>query len=72
MRKLADDLRPIEVDNTSTSLPACCCCRAGRGERVAGTRFRTDDLPGFKFFAPFTTMLVLSIVISLIVWLMRR
>lgn len=30
------------------------------------------DRPGFKFFAPFTTMIVLSIVISLILWLMRR
>jgi hypothetical protein len=30
------------------------------------------DRPGFKFFAPFTTMIVLSIVISLILWLFRR
>jgi len=30
------------------------------------------DKPGFKLFAPFTTMIVLSIVISLILWLMRR
>lgn len=30
------------------------------------------DRPGFKFFAPFTTMIVLSVVISLILWLMRR
>jgi heme/copper-type cytochrome/quinol oxidase subunit 4 len=30
------------------------------------------DRPGFRFFAPFTTMIVLSIVISLILWLMRR
>lgn len=30
------------------------------------------DKPGFKFFAPFTSMLVISIVLSLIVWLLRR
>lgn len=30
------------------------------------------DRPGFRFFAPFTTMIILSIVISLILWLMRR
>ena len=30
------------------------------------------DRPGFKVFAPFTTMLVLSVVISLLVWLFRR
>lgn len=30
------------------------------------------DKPGFRFFAPFTSMLILSIVISLIVWLFRR
>jgi hypothetical protein len=30
------------------------------------------DRPGFKLFAPFTTMIVLSLVISLILWLMRR
>ena len=30
------------------------------------------DKPGFKVFAPFTSMLVLSIVISLIVWFLRR
>jgi hypothetical protein len=30
------------------------------------------DRPGFKIFAPFTTMLVLSLVISLLVWLFRR
>jgi hypothetical protein len=28
--------------------------------------------PGFRFFAPFTTMLVISIVISLLLWLFRR
>jgi ribose/xylose/arabinose/galactoside ABC-type transport system permease subunit len=30
------------------------------------------DRPGFKFFFPITTMLVISVVISLIAWLMRR
>ena len=30
------------------------------------------DKPGFRFFAPFTTMLLLSIVISLALWLFRR
>jgi hypothetical protein len=30
------------------------------------------DRPGFRFFAPFTTMIVLSIVISVILWLLRR
>jgi hypothetical protein len=30
------------------------------------------DRPAFKVFAPFTTMLVLSLVISLLVWLFRR
>jgi len=30
------------------------------------------DRPGFKVIAPFTTMLVLSLVISLLVWLFRR
>lgn len=30
------------------------------------------DRPGFRFFAPFTSMLVVSIVVSLIVWLLRR
>ena len=30
------------------------------------------DRPGFRFFAPFTTMLVVSIVVSLVVWLLRR
>ena len=30
------------------------------------------DRPGFKFFAPFTTMIILSIVLSLILWLFRR
>jgi len=30
------------------------------------------DKPGFKLFAPFTTMIVVSLVLSLIVWLLRR
>jgi len=30
------------------------------------------DRPGFKLFAPFTTMIVLSLVVSLILWLLRR
>jgi hypothetical protein len=30
------------------------------------------DRPGFTFFAPSTTMIVLSIVLSLIFWLLRR
>jgi hypothetical protein len=30
------------------------------------------DRPGFTFFAPFTTMIVLSVVLSLIFWLLRR
>jgi hypothetical protein len=30
------------------------------------------DRPGFKLFAPFTTMIILSIVLSLILWLLRR
>ncbi|MDH5255334.1 MAG: DUF2905 domain-containing protein [Gammaproteobacteria bacterium] len=30
------------------------------------------DRPGFRFYAPFTTMLVVSIALSLIVWLLRR
>lgn len=30
------------------------------------------DKPGFKLFAPFTTMIVVSLVISLVVWLLRR
>ena len=28
------------------------------------------DRPGFKLFAPFTTMIVLSLVLSLILWLL--
>jgi hypothetical protein len=30
------------------------------------------DKPGFTFYAPFTTMLVISVVLSLIIWLLRR
>ena len=30
------------------------------------------DKPGFKLFAPFTTMIVVSVVVSLIIWLFRR
>ena len=30
------------------------------------------DRPGFRFFLPITTMLILSAVISVIAWMMRR
>jgi hypothetical protein len=30
------------------------------------------DRPEFRFFAPFTSMLIISIVLSVIVWLLRR
>jgi hypothetical protein len=30
------------------------------------------DRPGFKLFAPFTTMIIASLVVSLVVWLLRR
>jgi len=30
------------------------------------------DRPGLKIFAPFTTMIVLSLVLSALVWLFRR
>jgi hypothetical protein len=30
------------------------------------------DRPGFKFFFPVTTMLVASVVLSAVLWLMRR
>jgi hypothetical protein len=30
------------------------------------------DKPGFTFYAPFTTMLVVSVVVSLLIWLFRR
>jgi hypothetical protein len=30
------------------------------------------DRPGFKFFFPITTMLLISAIVSLIAWLFRR
>ena len=30
------------------------------------------DRPGFKVFVPFTSMLVVSIVLSALIWLFRR
>ena len=30
------------------------------------------DRPGFKFMFPITTMLIVSVVLSLIAWVMRR
>jgi hypothetical protein len=30
------------------------------------------DRPGFKLFAPFTTMIILSLVLSLLLWLFRK
>jgi hypothetical protein len=30
------------------------------------------DRPGFKFFLPITTMLIVSAVISILAWIMRR
>ena len=30
------------------------------------------ERPGFKLFAPFTTMLIVSVVLSFIIWLLRR
>ncbi|MCE3284604.1 MAG: hypothetical protein K0R70_860 [Steroidobacteraceae bacterium] len=30
------------------------------------------DKPGFRFFAPFTTMIVVSIVVSVLLWLFRK
>ncbi|ALI97688.1 DUF2905 domain-containing protein [Rufibacter tibetensis] len=30
------------------------------------------ERPGFKVFAPFTTMLLLSILLSLVLWVIRR
>ena len=29
------------------------------------------DRPGFRLFAPFTTMIIVSVILSLIVWLLR-
>ncbi len=30
------------------------------------------DRPGFKFFLPITTMVLVSLVLSVVAWLMRR
>lgn len=30
------------------------------------------DKPGFKLFVPFTSMVIVSLVLSLVVWLLRR
>lgn len=30
------------------------------------------DRPGFKFFFPLTTMILVSVVVSVILWLFRR
>jgi Protein of unknown function (DUF2905) len=30
------------------------------------------DRPGFRFFMPVTTMIILSVVLSLILWLWRK
>jgi Protein of unknown function (DUF2905) len=30
------------------------------------------DRPGFKFFLPLTTMVIVSVILSLILWLLRR
>ena len=30
------------------------------------------DRPGFRFFMPITTMIIVSVVVSLILWLFRR
>ncbi len=30
------------------------------------------DRPGFQFFFPITTMLILSVVISILAWIFRR
>ncbi len=30
------------------------------------------DRPGFKFFFPITTMIIVSVVLSVIAWLFRR
>ena len=30
------------------------------------------ERPGFRLFLPFTTMVLVSVVLTLIVWLMRR
>jgi hypothetical protein len=30
------------------------------------------DRPGFKFFFPLTTMIIVSVVLSLLLWLLRK
>jgi len=30
------------------------------------------DRPGFRFFFPVTTMLIVSVVLSVVMWLLRR
>jgi Protein of unknown function (DUF2905) len=30
------------------------------------------DRPGFKFFFPLTTMIIVSLIVSLLLWLFRR
>jgi hypothetical protein len=30
------------------------------------------DKPGFRLFLPFTTMLIVSLLVSLVLWLLRR
>lgn len=30
------------------------------------------DRPGFKLFAPFTSMIVVSLLLTLVLWLLRR
>jgi hypothetical protein len=30
------------------------------------------DRPGFKFFLPITTMVIVSLVLSIVAWLMRK
>ena len=30
------------------------------------------ERPGFRFYAPFTTMIIVSLVLTLIIWLWRR
>ena len=30
------------------------------------------DRPGFKFFFPLTTMIVVSLIVSIVLWLFRR
>lgn len=30
------------------------------------------DRPGFRFFLPVTTMIIVSVVLSLILWLLRK